>query len=364
MRRGSSTSSRAPPSFPSRAPKWGTSRPCCSPTPSRSTTSRKSCDFGVMLITLKSRPWVESTIKLYVNWVATMFRWRLYKKASQVLYLHFALKRREFLEEFHEKQEQVLLLSRAQRKQAEKSIVRARSAQAQIDLLQKRAEKAEGQKREMSRRAKDAELRLERLEMELDALRSVKGIADSEVSCLRQNLQSFEAQVCELQSLCASEREKAERLQIELSEANAYNDDALNVIGELKLKAVAACEAISRTFEGIGASATPPSLELVGLSGLIGWINETSSSLLLAAQLYGNFCAMVAARSLVQSMEMTGCDHHTALQQPSFQYPSDLSTSAITKASKSTARSFTTNYRCKHGRELALREAELNRQRV
>ncbi|XP_039838739.1 phospholipase D zeta 1-like isoform X2 [Panicum virgatum] len=35
------------------------------------------------------------------------FRWRLYKKASQVFYLHFALKRREFLEEFHEKQEQV-----------------------------------------------------------------------------------------------------------------------------------------------------------------------------------------------------------------------------------------------------------------
>jgi hypothetical protein len=35
------------------------------------------------------------------------FRWRLFKKASHVLYLHFALKRREFLEEFHEKQEQV-----------------------------------------------------------------------------------------------------------------------------------------------------------------------------------------------------------------------------------------------------------------
>ncbi|KAK3160706.1 hypothetical protein QOZ80_1BG0063280 [Eleusine coracana subsp. coracana] len=35
------------------------------------------------------------------------FRWLLYKKASQVLYLHFALKRRVFLEEFHEKQEQV-----------------------------------------------------------------------------------------------------------------------------------------------------------------------------------------------------------------------------------------------------------------
>ncbi|XP_051179064.1 phospholipase D zeta 1 [Lolium perenne] len=35
------------------------------------------------------------------------FRWPLYKKASQVLYLHFTLKRRAFLEEFHEKQEQV-----------------------------------------------------------------------------------------------------------------------------------------------------------------------------------------------------------------------------------------------------------------
>uniref|UniRef100_A0A452YXX4 Phospholipase n=1 Tax=Aegilops tauschii subsp. strangulata TaxID=200361 RepID=A0A452YXX4_AEGTS len=39
--------------------------------------------------------------------IASAFRWRLFKKASQVLYLHFALKRREFLEEFHEKQEQV-----------------------------------------------------------------------------------------------------------------------------------------------------------------------------------------------------------------------------------------------------------------
>ncbi|XP_062197558.1 phospholipase D zeta 1-like isoform X2 [Phragmites australis] len=35
------------------------------------------------------------------------FRWLLHKKASEVLYLHFALKRRAFLEEFHEKQEQV-----------------------------------------------------------------------------------------------------------------------------------------------------------------------------------------------------------------------------------------------------------------
>uniref|UniRef100_A0A7N1A048 Uncharacterized protein n=1 Tax=Kalanchoe fedtschenkoi TaxID=63787 RepID=A0A7N1A048_KALFE len=35
------------------------------------------------------------------------FKWRLVKKASQVLYLHFALKKRAFIEEFHEKQEQV-----------------------------------------------------------------------------------------------------------------------------------------------------------------------------------------------------------------------------------------------------------------
>ncbi|KAK8633595.1 hypothetical protein V6N13_014439 [Hibiscus sabdariffa] len=35
------------------------------------------------------------------------FEWRLLKKASQVLYLHFALKKRAIIEEFHEKQEQV-----------------------------------------------------------------------------------------------------------------------------------------------------------------------------------------------------------------------------------------------------------------
>ncbi|GAV58550.1 PLDc domain-containing protein/PLDc_2 domain-containing protein, partial [Cephalotus follicularis] len=34
------------------------------------------------------------------------FKWRLLKKASQVLYLHFALKKRAFIEEFNEKQEQ------------------------------------------------------------------------------------------------------------------------------------------------------------------------------------------------------------------------------------------------------------------
>ncbi|KAL5701060.1 phospholipase D [Ranunculus cassubicifolius] len=35
------------------------------------------------------------------------FKWRLHKKASQVLYLHFALKKRAIIEEIHEKQEQV-----------------------------------------------------------------------------------------------------------------------------------------------------------------------------------------------------------------------------------------------------------------
>lgn len=35
------------------------------------------------------------------------FKWQLVKKASQVFYLHFALKKRKFIEEIHEKQEQV-----------------------------------------------------------------------------------------------------------------------------------------------------------------------------------------------------------------------------------------------------------------
>ncbi|KAK2637963.1 hypothetical protein Ddye_025758 [Dipteronia dyeriana] len=35
------------------------------------------------------------------------FKWRLVKKASQVLYLHFAVKKRVIIDEFHEKQEQV-----------------------------------------------------------------------------------------------------------------------------------------------------------------------------------------------------------------------------------------------------------------
>nr|XP_018678171.1 PREDICTED: phospholipase D zeta 1-like isoform X1 [Musa acuminata subsp. malaccensis] len=44
-----------------------------------------------------------------IAWATTFikFKWRLVKKASQVLYLHLNLKKRAFIEEFHEKQEQV-----------------------------------------------------------------------------------------------------------------------------------------------------------------------------------------------------------------------------------------------------------------
>lgn len=42
------------------------------------------------------------------NLLGIQFKWRLKKRASQVLYLHFALKKRAFMEEIHEKQEQVL----------------------------------------------------------------------------------------------------------------------------------------------------------------------------------------------------------------------------------------------------------------
>lgn len=38
------------------------------------------------------------------------FKWSLVKKASQILYLHFAVKKRAIINELHEKQEQVFLL--------------------------------------------------------------------------------------------------------------------------------------------------------------------------------------------------------------------------------------------------------------
>nr|GMD68616.1 phospholipase D zeta 1 isoform X1 [Ipomoea batatas] len=52
-------------------------------------------DISPMLLTYT----IEFTYK--------QFKWQLVKKASQVFYLHFALKRRLFIEEIHEKQEQV-----------------------------------------------------------------------------------------------------------------------------------------------------------------------------------------------------------------------------------------------------------------
>ncbi|KAI9081027.1 hypothetical protein K1719_037007 [Acacia pycnantha] len=42
-----------------------------------------------------------------IELVYKQFKWRLMKKASQVLYLHFALKKRALIEEFYDKQEQV-----------------------------------------------------------------------------------------------------------------------------------------------------------------------------------------------------------------------------------------------------------------
>lgn len=38
------------------------------------------------------------------------FKWSLVKKASQILYLHFAVKKRAIIDELHEKQGQVCLL--------------------------------------------------------------------------------------------------------------------------------------------------------------------------------------------------------------------------------------------------------------
>jgi len=43
---------------------------------------------------------------LYISF-AFQFKWELMKKAHQVFILHFALKKRAFIEEIHEKQEQV-----------------------------------------------------------------------------------------------------------------------------------------------------------------------------------------------------------------------------------------------------------------
>lgn len=58
-----------------------------------------------------SRPDVSDITPVLLSYTIEIqykqFKWRLLKKASQVVYLHFALKKRAFVEEFYEKQEQV-----------------------------------------------------------------------------------------------------------------------------------------------------------------------------------------------------------------------------------------------------------------
>ncbi|XP_061349147.1 phospholipase D zeta 1-like [Gastrolobium bilobum] len=46
-------------------------------------------------------------LKYTIEFHYKQFKWQLVKKASQVIYLHFTLKKRAFIEEIHEKQEQV-----------------------------------------------------------------------------------------------------------------------------------------------------------------------------------------------------------------------------------------------------------------
>ncbi|KAI3448533.1 hypothetical protein Pfo_005198 [Paulownia fortunei] len=58
-----------------------------------------------------SRPDASDITPLLLSYTIELqykqFKWQLLKKASQVIYLHFALKKRAIIEEFHEKQEQV-----------------------------------------------------------------------------------------------------------------------------------------------------------------------------------------------------------------------------------------------------------------
>ncbi|PKA58407.1 Phospholipase D p1 [Apostasia shenzhenica] len=58
-----------------------------------------------------SRPDVSDITPMLLSYTIEFkykqFKWTLLKKASQVVYLHFALKKRAFIEELHEKQEQV-----------------------------------------------------------------------------------------------------------------------------------------------------------------------------------------------------------------------------------------------------------------
>lgn len=63
------------------------------------------------LIVQVSRPDVADISPLLLHYTIEFqykqFKWQLRKKASQLLHLHFALKKRAFFEDIHEKQEQV-----------------------------------------------------------------------------------------------------------------------------------------------------------------------------------------------------------------------------------------------------------------
>lgn len=83
-----------------------------------STSCFRQCYEGVIFeelpkatIVSVSRPDSGDTSPILLSYTIEIqykqFKWKLVKKASQVLYLHFGLKKRAFVEEFHEKQEQV-----------------------------------------------------------------------------------------------------------------------------------------------------------------------------------------------------------------------------------------------------------------
>ncbi|KAK4476714.1 hypothetical protein RD792_015874 [Penstemon davidsonii] len=68
-------------------------------------------ELPIATIVSVSRPDVSDITPLLLSYTIELqykqFKWRLLKKASQVIYLHLSLKKRAIMEEFHEKQEQV-----------------------------------------------------------------------------------------------------------------------------------------------------------------------------------------------------------------------------------------------------------------
>ncbi|KAL9259459.1 Phospholipase D zeta 1-like protein [Drosera capensis] len=68
-------------------------------------------ELPVATIVHVSRPDAGDISPMLLSYVIELqykeFKWQLHKKAAQVLYLHFALKKRAFIEEINEKQEQV-----------------------------------------------------------------------------------------------------------------------------------------------------------------------------------------------------------------------------------------------------------------